>query len=82
MILSKVINDASVTYNEKSVEDVFRDILNVNGSAITPENVEKLGAVAAAHRIITNSLAAMPWQNQNNHRKELHCRISEGICRR
>lgn len=62
MILSKVINDASVTYNEKSVEDVFRDILNVNGSAITPENVEKLGAVAAAHRIITNSLAAMPWQ--------------------
>lgn len=62
MILSSVVNRSSVTYSEKSIDDIFRDIFRVNGSAIVPENVEKLGAVAAAHRIITNSLAAMPWQ--------------------
>lgn len=63
MIVSGAIkNESKITYNGKSVEEVFRDFFSVKGSSIVPENVEKLGAVAAAHRILTNSLAAMPWQ--------------------
>lgn len=63
MIVSGAVNDSpKITYNGKTVEQIFRDILTVNGDAIIPENAEKLGAVAAAHRIYTNSIAAMPWQ--------------------
>ncbi|MBO4931528.1 MAG: phage portal protein, partial [Clostridia bacterium] len=43
-------------------EKIFRDLLTVSSVGNVPENAEKLGAVAAAHRILTNSLAAMPWQ--------------------
>ena len=53
---------SKITYNGgKSIDQIFGEILNVGSSAIVPENVEKLGAVAAAHRIFTNSIAAMPW---------------------
>lgn len=55
-------NTPKITYNGKTVDQIFKDILTVNGDAIIPENAEKLGAVAAAHRIYTNSIAAMPWQ--------------------
>lgn len=61
MILSKALNNG-VTYNGKTVEQIFTDILTVGNAGISPGNVEKLGAVAAAHRILTNSMAAMPWQ--------------------
>ena len=53
---------SSVTYNGGlSIEQIFGDILKCRGGSITPEGVEKLGAAAAAHRIFTNSIAAMPW---------------------
>lgn len=53
---------SSVTYNGgKIIDQIFGDILRCGGDAIVPENVEKLGAAAAAHRIFTNSIAAMPW---------------------
>lgn len=53
---------SSVTYNGGiSIEKVFKDILAVEGGAAIPENAEKLGAVSAAHRIFTNTIAAMPW---------------------
>lgn len=61
MILSKALNN-SVSYNGKTIEQIFSDVLTVGNNGISPENVEKLGAVAAAHRILTNSMAAMPWQ--------------------
>lgn len=61
MILSKALNNGA-TYNGKTVEQIFTDILRVGNTGISPGNVEKLGAVAAAHRILTNSMAAMPWQ--------------------
>lgn len=49
-------------YSNKTIEQIFRDILTVGSDSMVPENAEKLGAVAAAHRIYTNSIAAMPWQ--------------------
>jgi HK97 family phage portal protein len=53
---------SGITYNGgKTIDQIFGDILRVGSTAIVPENVEKLGAVAAAHRIFTNSIAAMPW---------------------
>lgn len=53
---------SSVTYNNGlTFEQLFADVLRVGNSAIVPESVEKVGAVAAAHRIFTNSIAAMPW---------------------
>mgnify|MGYP004688522535 CR=1 FL=1 len=61
MIVSGV--ERSITYNnERSIEEVFGDMLGTNGERMAPETVEKIGAVAAAHRIFTNSIAAMPWQ--------------------
>lgn len=63
MIFSGAIeNSSGITYNSKSIEAIFHDILTVSSDAIIPENAEHLGAVAAAHRIYTNSIAAMPWQ--------------------
>lgn len=64
MIFSKALRNAeesagAVTNN---FEKIFRDLLTVSSVGSSPENAEKLGAVAAAHRILTNSLAAMPWQ--------------------
>lgn len=49
-------------YSNKTIEQIFRDILTVGSDSMIPENAERLGAVAAAHRIYTNSIAAMPWQ--------------------
>lgn len=61
MIVSESTNK-SVTYNGGlTIEQIFGDILKCRGGSITPEGVEKLGAAAAAHRIFTNSIAAMPW---------------------
>lgn len=60
MILGNAVRNTT-TVNEKPWEQVFRDILAAEGDARTPEKVEKIGAVAAAHRIFTNSLAALPW---------------------
>ena len=61
MIVSEGVGK-SVTYNGGlSIEQIFGDILRCRGGSITPEGVEKLGAAAAAHRIFTNSIAAMPW---------------------
>lgn len=64
---SAIRNEASgegtgAGYTTKTIEQIFRDFLTVGGVGTSPENAEKLGAVAAAHRILTNSLAAMPWQ--------------------
>lgn len=62
---SAIRNNASgsdAEQSEKTWEQVFSDILKVDSVGSSPENAEKLGAVAAAHRILTNSLAAMPWQ--------------------
>lgn len=57
---------------EKDIGRIFADLLTAEGGGISPERVERLGAVAAAHRILTNSLAAMPWQ----------IRIREGATRK
>ena len=66
MIFSNAIrNEASgggSGYSERTIEQIFRDLLTVGSVGSSPENAEKLGAVAAAHRILTNSIAAMPWQ--------------------
>ncbi len=60
MIFSGAVrNENSST--PKPIEQIFHDLLVSGVSEMVPENVEKLGAVAAAHRIFTNSLAAMPW---------------------
>lgn len=56
MILSRVFNSSASSWQR-----IFTD-LGVGGAASSPESAEKLGAVAAAHRIFTNSLAALPWQ--------------------
>jgi hypothetical protein len=43
MIVSEAVkNTNGITYNGKTVEQIFRDILTVNGDAIVPENAEKL----------------------------------------
>lgn len=64
MIFSNAIRNAadSVETATNNFEKIFRDLLTVSSVSNVPENAEKLGAVAAAHRILTNSLAAMPWQ--------------------
>jgi HK97 family phage portal protein len=62
MIVAQAAAPSGVTYNGgKTIDQIFGDLMHVNGAAIIPENVEKLGAVSAAHRIFTNSIAAMPW---------------------
>ena len=45
----------------QSWQRIFTDLC-VPSPESCPEEAEKLGAVAAAHRIFTNSLAALPWQ--------------------
>ena len=64
MIFSNAIRNAAdgAGYSGKTIEQIFHDLLTVGPFGCSPENAEKLGAVAAAHRILTNSLAAMPWQ--------------------
>lgn len=64
MIFSSAIRNAAdgAGYSGKTIEQIFHDLLTVGPFGCSPENAEKLGAVAAAHRILTNSLAAMPWQ--------------------
>lgn len=77
---------SSVTYNGGlSVEQIFGDILKCRGGSITPEGVEKLGAAAAAHRIFTNSIAAMPWmirQKVGDERWEADHAVSSVLKRR
>lgn len=60
MMLAKAFGNAQKE-QEVSLERVFHDILYVNGEGNSPESVERLGAVAAAHRIFTNGLASLPW---------------------
>lgn len=64
MIFSNALRNAaeSPETGTNNFEKIFRDLLTVSSVGNSPENAEKLGAVAAAHRIMTNSLAAMPWQ--------------------
>ena len=64
MIFSNALRNAaeSPETGTNNFEKIFRDLLTVSSVGNSPENAEKLGAVAAAHRILTNSLAAMPWQ--------------------
>lgn len=64
MIFSNAIRNAaeSAEAGTSNFEQIFRDLLTVSSVGNSPENAEKLGAVAAAHRILTNSLAGMPWQ--------------------
>ena len=66
MIFSNAIRNEAVGggsgYSERTLEQIFHDLLTVGSVGSSPENAEKLGAVAAAHRILTNSIAAMPWQ--------------------
>lgn len=79
MILAGAVKNSS-TVTEKSLEAVFHDLLTVNTGGIVPESVERLGAVAAAHRIFTNGLAALPWlirQKDGENRKEAEHSISE-----
>ena len=79
MILSGAMRSSkeqseSNVFGMNEIERAFIDCLRCGSNSIVPENVEKLGAVAAAHRIITNSLAAMPWQIR---RKEGEKRFEE-----
>lgn len=60
MIFSKAISPE--TFGAEEIEKSFLSALSVSSVGSCPENAERLGAVAAAHRIFTNSLAAMPWQ--------------------
>lgn len=79
MILAGAVKN-SATVSPRSMEDVFRDILRVTSDGIVPENVERLGAVAAAHRIFTNGLAALPWlirRKDGENRVEADHQISE-----
>ena len=64
MIFSNALRNAaeSPETGTNNFEKIFRDLLTVSSVGNSPENAEKLGAVAAAHRILTNSLAGMPWQ--------------------
>lgn len=77
---------SSVTYNGGlTIDQIFSDILRVGSSANVPENVEKLGAAAAAHRIFTNSIAAMPWmirRKDGENRMEADHAVSEFLKRR
>lgn len=65
MLLSRSINNtvapSTPTYTTiDDIEKYFRDLLSTD-ITVTPESAEKLGAVAAAHRIFTNSIAGMPF---------------------
>lgn len=64
MIFSNALRNAAESEGPatNNFEKIFRDLLTVSSVGNSPENAEKLGAVAAAHRILTNSLAGMPWQ--------------------
>lgn len=64
MIFSNALRNAAESAEPatNNFEKIFRDLLTVSSVGNSPENAEKLGAVAAAHRILTNSLAGMPWQ--------------------
>ena len=59
MIFSNAIRNAAESEGPatNNFEKIFRDLLTVSSVGNSPENAEKLGAVAAAHRILTNSLA-------------------------
>ncbi len=65
MLLSNSIRNtatpSSPTYTAVTdIEKCFRDLLSED-CTVTPEKAEKLGAVAGAHRIFTNSIAGMPF---------------------
>ena len=65
MLLSRSINNtvapSTPTYTTiDDIEKYFRDLLSTD-ITVTPESAEKLGAVAAARRIFTNSIAGMPF---------------------
>lgn len=64
MLLSRSINNTAVpsspTYTAIDIENYFKDLLSTDITN-TPEKAEKLGAVAGAHRIFTNSIAGMPF---------------------
>jgi HK97 family phage portal protein len=83
MLLSNAIyNNAepsTPTYTAiDDIEKYFRDLLSASDNT-TPEGAEKLGAVAGAHRIFTNSIAGMPWlirQKIGEERKEQNHAIS------
>lgn len=61
MIVSGAVKN-NVRYSYSDAERIFADILSVNNGEISPKSAGRLGAVAGAHRILTNSLAALPWQ--------------------
>ena len=65
MLLDRVLNnkDPGTIYRMvESVEKFFQELTATSsGEVINSETAEKLSPVAAAHRIITNSMAVMPW---------------------
>lgn len=83
MLLSNAIYNtatpASPTYTTiDDIEKYFKDLLGATDNT-TPEGAEKLGAVAGAHRIFTNSIAGMPFmirQKIGEERKEQNHIIS------
>jgi len=67
MILSRVVNttEPKPGHADKDTKNAIKTFLEGSlgdSRKISPENVEKLGAVAAAHRIYTNSLASLPFK--------------------
>lgn len=63
MLLSRSVRNVVETPAYTTVADIekyFNDLLS-SDPVRTPEQAEKLGAVAGAHRIFTNSIAGMPF---------------------
>lgn len=63
MIFSEALKNSKehIINEARGWQRIFADLC-VASDSLSPESAEKLGAVAAAHRILTNSLAALPWQ--------------------
>lgn len=60
MLVKGIRNQASVTYSEVTdIEKFFKTV--TDGEAMSTAKAERISAVAAAHRVYTNSMAVMPW---------------------
>ena len=78
MLLDRVVNNkdpGTIHRTVESVEEFFRTLrASSSGEVVNEETAEKLSPVAAAHRILTNSLAVMPWiirQKEGDIRREV-----------
>ena len=78
-------NSSGAKISERTLEQVFHDILRGESGGTSPEGAEKIGAVSAAHRIFTNSLAALPWmirRREGQNRREIDHDIADVLKRR